>query len=99
QSGVRARRDAKPPRLTAFVHTYPVLYKGQQIRYNLNYQTVDIKVWSGTDWVWLSGIKVKRHGLNRHLIDGNEICSPALVVNKNKCQLSMPVKIDKINRE
>ncbi|MDZ8140391.1 MAG: IS200/IS605 family accessory protein TnpB-related protein [Nostoc sp. DedQUE04] len=80
-------------------NTYPALYKGQQIRYNLNYQTVDIKVWSGTDWVWLSEIKVKRHGLNRHLTDGNEICSPALVVNKNKCQLSMPVKIEKINRE
>jgi putative transposase len=99
QIGIRARRDAKPPRLTAMCNTYPTLYKGQQIRYNLNYQTVDIKVWSGTDWVWLSGIKVKRHGLNRHLTDGNEICSPALVVNKNKCQLSMPVKIDKINRE
>ncbi|MCM0590881.1 MAG: transposase [Gloeotrichia echinulata IR180] len=99
QSGIRARRDAKPPRLTAMCNTYPVLYKSQQIRYNLNYQTVDIKVWSGTDWVWLSGIKVKRHGLNRHLTDGNEICSPALVVNKNKCQLSMPVKIEKINRE
>lgn len=99
QSGIRARRDAKPPRLTAMCNTYPVLYKGQQIRYNLNYQTVDIKVWSGTDWVWLTGIKVKRHGLNRHLTDGNEICSPAIVVNKNKCQLSMPLKIEKINRE
>lgn len=99
QSGVRTRGDAKPPRLTAMCRTYPALYKGQQIRYNVNYESCDIKVWSGTDWVWLCRIKVKRHGVNRHLIAGNEICSPALVVSKNKCQLSMPVKIDKINRE
>ncbi|MCC5667289.1 IS200/IS605 family accessory protein TnpB-related protein [Nostoc sp. CHAB 5784] len=99
QSGIRKHKAAKPPKLTAMCKTYPALYKGQQVRYNLNYQTVDIKVWSGTDWVWLNNIKVKKHGLSRHLIDGNEIQSPALVVNKNKCQLSMPVKIKKVDRE
>jgi hypothetical protein len=52
QRGIRARGDAKPPRLTAFVHTYPVLYQGQQIRYNLNYQTVDIKVWKCLCFRW-----------------------------------------------
>ncbi len=99
QSGTRNRRDAKPPRLTAMCNTYPALYKGQQIRYNSNYQTIDLKVWNGSDWVWLNGIKVKRHGLNRHLVVRNEIQSPSLVVNKQTCQLSMPVKIEKVDRK
>jgi putative transposase len=99
QSGIRKHRTAKPPRLTAMCKTYPVLYKGQQIKYGLNYQTVDIKVWSGTDWIWLNNINIKKHGLSRHLINGNEIQSPALVVSKNKCQLSMPVQIKKVDRD
>lgn len=99
QSGTRKHRAAKPPRLTVICKTYPALYKGQQVRYGLNYQTVDIKIWSGTDWVWLENIKIKRHGLSRHLINGSEIQSPALVVNKNKCQLSMPIQIKKVDRE
>lgn len=97
QSGIRARRDAKPPRLTAMCNTYPSLYKGQQVKYGLNFQTVDIKVWNGSDWVWLNGIQVKRHGGNRHLVAGNSVQSPSLVVNRKTCQLSMPVKIKKVD--
>lgn len=96
QSGNRKRRDAKPPRLTAGCNTYPALYKGQQVRYGLDYSTVDIKVWSGFDWVWLNGISVKSHGGSRHLVNGNEIQSPCLVVNKSSCQLSMPVKVQRV---
>jgi IS605 OrfB family transposase len=99
QSGVRKQKAAKPPKLTALCKTYPALYKGQQIRYGLQYQTVDIKVWSGTDWIWSTNIRIKRHGLSRHVLDGNEIQSPALVVSKKKCQLSMPVQIKKVDRE
>lgn len=97
QSGIRSRRDAKPPRLTVMCNTYPSLYKGQQVKYGLNFQTVDIKVWNGSDWVWLNKIQVLRHGGNRHFVAGNEIQSPALVVNQKNCQLSMPVKIKKVD--
>lgn len=93
QSGERKHRIAKPPKLTAMCSSYPALYRGQQIRYGEKYQTVDLKVWSGTDWIWINSIGVKRHGLNRHQIQGNEMQSPALVVNKRTCQLSMPVQI------
>jgi len=99
QSGVRKHRAARPPRLTAMCKTYPALYKGQQVKYGLNSKTVDIKVWSGADWIWINNIKVKKHGLSRHLVNGNEIQSPALVVSKNKCQLSMPVQIKKVDRD
>lgn len=98
QSGRRKHRKAKPPKLTAMCKSYPVMYQGQQVKYGLNYQTVDIKVWSGTDWIWLENIKIKKHGLSRHLVEGNKRQSPALVVNKHKCQLSMPVKIQKVDR-
>lgn len=93
QSGVRTIRQSRPTKLTAMCNTYPVMYQGQQVRYGQNYQTVNLKVWSGTDWIWISNITVKGHGLNRHQIQGNEIQSPALVVNKKTCQLSMPVQI------
>ncbi len=99
QSGVRKHRQVRPPSLTAMCRSYPALYKGQQIKYNENYQSVDLKVWNGSDWVWLTGIPIKRHGLNRHLILGNELKSPALVVNKKTCQLSMPVKIKPVKKE
>lgn len=99
QSGTRKHKTVKPPKLTVMCKAYPALYKGQQVRYGLNYQAVDIKVWSGTDWIWINNVKIKRHGLSRHLIDGNEIQSPLLVVSKNKCQLSMPVQIKRVDRE
>lgn len=99
QSGIRSRRQARPPKLTAMCSTYPGLYKGQQVRYGLNYSSVDLKVWNGTDWVWISKIPIIGHGSNRHLVVGNEMLSPALVVNKSTCQLSMPVKVMKVNKE
>jgi IS605 OrfB family transposase len=96
QSGIRSSRTAKPPTLTAISHTYPALYKGQQVLYIDNYARVSLKVWNGSDWVWTSEIPVKTYGLNRHLTPGNEMQSPALVVNKKKCQLSMPIKVKKV---
>ncbi len=97
QSGIRKKRIARPPSLTAMCNSYPALYKGQQVRYHSNYTCVDIKIWSGSDWLWQGNIKIKKHGLNRHLIRGNKIQSPALVVNKKTCQLSMPVQVEKVD--
>ncbi|NES87355.1 MAG: hypothetical protein F6K10_41920, partial [Moorea sp. SIO2B7] len=98
QSGNRFRRTAKPPRLTAMCQNYPALYKGQQILYGDNYQTVALKLWSGKDGIWADNIEVKNKGNNRHLGSGNKLKSPSLVVNKNKCQLSMPVQIKPVKR-
>ncbi len=97
QSGIRKKRAARAPSLTAMCNSYPALYKGQQVRYHSNYSCVDLKIWSGTDWIWLLHIKIKKHGLNRHLITGNKIQSPALVVNQKKCQLSMPIQVEKVD--
>ncbi len=99
QSGRRKHKFVRPPRLTTMCQSYPALYKGQQVKYNNDYQTVDLKVWNGCDWVWLEKIPVKGHGLNRHKVIGNQIKSPALVVNSKTCQLSMPVKIKPIKKE
>ncbi len=99
QSEARKHRCCRPPKLTAMCQSYPALYKGQQIRYGENYRNVQIKVWNGSDWVWMEAIPIKKQGKNRHLVEGNEIQSPALVVNKKTCQLSMPVKVKKVERE
>ncbi|MEB3281602.1 MAG: transposase [Lyngbya sp.] len=99
QSGIRKHRQARPPRLTAMCKTYPALYKGQQILYGEGFLTVSLKVWNGKDWAWIESIPVKNHGLNRHLTESNKIQSPALVVNKRTCQLSMPVQIGKVSKQ
>jgi IS605 OrfB family transposase len=91
--GERKHRSDKPPRLTAMCNSYPALYKGQQIRYNTNFASVDLKVWSGSDWVWVNNIPCDNHGKSRHLRGGNKIMSPSLIANKRGVHLSMPVEI------
>ena len=74
-------------------NSYPALYKGQQIKYNANFSSVDLKVWNGFDWVWLENISVIKHGKSRHLTKENQIKSPSLIANKRSVHLSMPVSI------
>lgn len=93
----RRHRYDKPPKLTSMCSSYPALYKGQQIRYNANFNSVDLKVWSGSDWVWIESIPVRKHGKNRHLVFGNQIKSPSLIANKRSVHLSMPVEIERRN--
>ncbi len=96
QSGIRYKRTSRPPKLTAMCNSYPALYKGQQVLYSANHSQIRLKVWNGSDWVWTDEIKIKTFGNRRHLVPGSEIQSPSLVVNKNKCQLSMPIKVKKV---
>ncbi|NES82551.1 MAG: IS200/IS605 family element transposase accessory protein TnpB [Moorea sp. SIO2B7] len=99
QSGNRFRHTNKPHRLTVMCKKYPALYKSKQVLYGKDYQTVALKVWSKKDWIWLNNIVVKNKGKNRHLGSGNKLNSPSLVVNKNKCKLSMPVQIKPVKKE
>lgn len=91
--GERRHRYDKPPKLTSMCNSYPALYKGQQIKYNANFSSVDLKVWNGFDWVWLENISVIKHGKSRHLTKENQIKSPSLIANKRSVHLSMPVSI------
>jgi hypothetical protein len=97
----RERRHSydKPPKLTAMCNSYPALYKGQQIRYSDNFAFVDLKVWSGSDWIWIKNIPVKKHGKNRHLTNGSKIMSPSLIANKRGVHLSMPVDVEPTSLE
>jgi putative transposase len=52
QSGIRKRKDAKPPVFNPTANCYPALYSGNLIKFDSDYSTANIKVWSGTDWVW-----------------------------------------------
>lgn len=88
QSGIRKQRDAKPPKLTSDTNVYPQLYQGQCVRFYENH--VEIKVFTGTDWLWIK-ISIQVRG-NRHLVTTNERLSPALIVNKKNTHLSVPFK-------
>lgn len=87
QSGTRNRRDAKPPTLNAEAGCYPTLYRGQCYRLH-GYEQVEIKVFTGKDWVWTT---VQISGLReRHTVDSNKRLSPSLIFNQQACHLSVP---------
>jgi IS605 OrfB family transposase len=88
QSGQsRNRRDAKPPILNSDAACYPALYKGQCFKLH-GFEQVEIKVFTGTDWVWITmPIASLRE---RHLVSTNSIKSPSLIVNDKSCHLSVP---------
>jgi putative transposase len=87
QSGIRKRRDAKPPLLNSDANCYPALYKGQCFKLH-GYELIEIKVFTGSDWVWIDiPITSTR---NRHKVANNQIKSPYLIVNQKDCHLSVP---------
>lgn len=91
QSGIRKRRDAKPPRFNPEFGCYPALYRGQCIKFHDDFSVAEIKVWNGSDWVWL---RVQVNGLReRHRLDHSKGLSPMLVVKNSKAHLSVPFKL------
>lgn len=93
QRGIRSRKDAKPPRLTADTGVYPNLYQGQCILFAEDFKTAQIKVFSGTDWIWTKPIPISGHR-QRHLVPDNERKSPALIASGQACHLSVPFQIN-----
>jgi len=87
QSGIRGRRDAKPPKLNPNAGCYPVLYRGQCYKLH-GFDQIEIKVFTGFDWIWTT---VQITGLReRHTIDSNKLLSPSLIFNDHACHLSVP---------
>ena len=87
QSGIRSRRDAKPPKFNSSAGCYPVLYRGQCYKLQGSEQ-IKIKVFTGSDWTWVAtniGRVRERHKLN-----SNKMLSPSLIFNENACHLSVP---------
>lgn len=98
QRGIRNRKDASPPKLTADTGVYPSLYQGQCILFGEGFKTAQIKVFTGADWIWTKPIPVTGHR-QRHLIPDNERKSPALIVSESACHLSVPFQINSNTRE
>lgn len=89
QSGIRKRRDAKPPLFNVDAGCYPALYKGQLVKFDESLRVAQIKVWNGSDWVWADvPIASKR---KRHLT--REMKSPYLVVSGKHCHLAVPFRV------
>jgi len=91
QGGTRKRRDALPPRRTGDNTLNPPLYRGQCIRFDEHYQKAEIKVWSGTDWIWTTlKIAAKRH---RHEAPQNKALSPTLLSDGKGVKLVIPFEV------
>ena len=87
--GGRKRPDARPPVFNPVSGCYPVLYRGQQVKFDENFTVASIKLWGGREWLW-HDIPI-RSVRNRHRLGA--IKSPMLVVNRH-CHLSVPVAIE-----
>lgn len=96
QSGVRSRRDAKPPRFNPDAGCYPVLYRGQCYKLD-DTNRVRIKVFTGSDWIWVAtNIGRVRE---RHLVNSNKMLSPSLIFNESACHLSVPFECHPAKRK
>jgi IS605 OrfB family transposase len=91
QSGNRKRRDALPPRFNPETGCYPALYKGQCVKFNSNFTLASIKVWNGSDWVWID-VQIAQVR-ERHLVAHSKGLSPSLIVKDGKAHLSVPFKL------
>ena len=88
QSGRRSRRDAQPPRFNAVSGCYPVMYRGQLVKFDTAFTTASLKLWDGKEWLWHDvAIKAVRQ---RHLM--GTVKSPTLVLNRH-CHLAVPVEM------
>ena len=87
QSGIRSRRDAKPPKFNPNAGCYPALYRGQCYKLH-GTEKVEIKVFTGSDWIWVTtnigGVR------ERHLANSNQMLCPSLIFNETACHLSVP---------
>ncbi len=91
QGGDRKRRDARPPKFTPDAGVYPVLYRGQCVKFHDDFKQAEIKIWNGKDWIWITA---RIAGLRkRHIAPENKQLSPILVVRGNKAHLSVPFDI------
>lgn len=91
QSGDRQHRESKPPRFNPEAGCYPALYRGQCIKFHDAFSVAEIKVWNGSDWVW---VKVPIASLRqRHLLEHSKGLSPYLIVRDGKAHLSVPFKL------
>ena len=108
QSGIRKRKDAKPPKLNADCGTYPPLYKGQCIKLSQDNKSAAIKVFTGREAKphqsaertmahsrrdWVWTIVGITGHRERHFNPNNVRKSPYLIVNDKRCHLSVPFQI------
>lgn len=90
QGGIRSRKDAKPPKLTADTNLHVVLYQGQCIKFSVD--AVEIKVYDGRDWSWTTVSVVQLQ--KRHLLPNSKALSPSLVLLEKGTYLSVPFEIE-----
>ena len=94
QSGIRSKRDARPPSLARALEVNPPLCGGQCIRVSEDWKTVQIKVLraDGT-WGWTHALALK--GKLKRLLGEQtkeELC-PSLILKGRKALLACPVEV------
>jgi len=88
--GDRRSDTCKPPRLACATNTFPSLYHGQCLKFAGDDRSVQIKVYSGGDWVWR---RYTLSGDQRFIARGRRRSS-LLVQDRGRFLLSVPVEIE-----
>ncbi|MFO8045461.1 MAG: hypothetical protein R6U30_06265 [Halomonas sp.] len=65
QVGERKHRHARPPRFNPVAGCYPVMYRGQLVKFDAEFTTVSLTLWDGKEWRW-----------HRHLSPINSASAP-----------------------
>lgn len=84
--GDRPSRTIRPPVFNPVSGCYPVMYRGQQVKFDENYTVASLKLWDGKEWLWHE-IPIRKVR-DRHLL--GTMKSPSLVIHR-RCHLSVPV--------
>ena len=70
------------------------LYKGQCLKISDDFSQAEIKVLTGSDWLWIT-VRITGHRI-RHLNPDNKRKSPYLIVNNQHCHLGVPFQCSKL---
>ena len=91
QSGQRSRKDATPPRLNRAIQSWPALYRGQCVKFDEGYNHAEVKVFTGSDWIWTK-VEISRKR-KRHEASVNKLKSPKLTIHGRRFCLAVPFDI------
>ncbi|BCU08351.1 RNA-guided endonuclease TnpB family protein [Allochromatium tepidum] len=88
QGGERKHRQARPPRFNPVAQCYPVLYRGQLVKFDTDFTTATLKLWNGKEWLW-HDVAIKSVRQRHHT---GVVKSPTLVLNRDY-HLAVPVNV------
>lgn len=91
QAGERKFTHERQPRLEVAAKANPCLYRGQMMKWGERYETVELKLFDGREWLWRRA-PIRRRG--RRDPNLSKLLNPTLLAMGKRVWLSVPHKLD-----